>query len=156
MEQESDQPTGEEPAQEDSGWSMEDVAALKHEAASRRRALRAVEAERDQLRQRLDATHRVAVEAEAAQRFLDPRDVWALTSIDAFRGADGLIDPQLVRTEFDRIEQDRPHWRKPASEPEPEPESRELPEVHQGPRGTPERRPPSFGAQLKDSLRGGG
>jgi hypothetical protein len=42
------------------------------EAARRRRQLREVEAERDQLRERLDATHRALVEQQAADLFADP------------------------------------------------------------------------------------
>ena len=127
-----------------------DVTALRREAANRRRELRATEAERDELRVRLDATHRAMVESEAAARFVEPRDVWALVDIDALRGADGLVDLERVHAEFDRIEQDRPHWRK-APEPEPAPER--FPAVHHGPRSSPEPPAPSFGAQLKQSLR---
>jgi hypothetical protein len=120
------------------------------EAAKWRRQLREAEAERDALRARLDDTHRVMVETEAAVRFVEPRDVWALTSIDALRGDDGLVDLERVQAEFDRIEQDRPHWRK---QPEPEPQPNGFPEMHQGARATPEPPPPSFGNQLQRAVR---
>jgi hypothetical protein len=119
----------------------DDVAALRNEAANRRRALRAVEAERDRLRERLDSRDRRDVEALAAARFADPRDVSAVTSLDDFRGDDGMVDMARVESEFDRIAEDRPHWRKP--EPVP------LPDFHQGPRTPVEPAGPSFGQSLK-------
>jgi hypothetical protein len=124
------------------------VAALKAEAKKRRVALRAAEAEIAGL----DQTHRTMVEAAAAARFLEPRDVWSLVEIDALRGDDGLVDLGKVQAEFERIEQDRPHWRRKPEEPEPGPQP--FPAVHQGPRSSPEPPAPSFGAQLRDSLRG--
>ena len=119
----------------------DDVAALRGEAESRRRALRAVEAERDQLRERLDERDRRDVDALAAERFADPRDVWAVATLDDLRGDDGMIDMVRVESEFERIAQDRPHWRKP--EPAP------LPEFQHGPRTPIEPAGPSFGQSLK-------
>jgi hypothetical protein len=119
------------------------------EAAKWRRQLRSVEVERDQLAAQLDATHRVMVETEAAARFVEPRDVWALTSIDAMRGDDGLVDLERVQAEFERIEGDRPHWKKPPPAPPVEPESR-FPEIHQGARQSEPPEPPTFGDQLKN------
>jgi hypothetical protein len=117
------------------------------EAARWRRQLRATEAERDQLAARLDAADRREVERLAADRFQDPRDVFAVTSIDAMRGQDGTVDSEKVEAELERIATDRPHWLKPTVEPEPEPR---FPAVFQGPRSSPEPEPPSFGDQLKN------
>jgi hypothetical protein len=117
------------------------------EAAMRRRQLRAVEAERDALRERLDATHRAEVERMAADRFADPSDLWAATSLDEMRGDDGLIDPAKATAAMDEALQQKPHWRKPPSEPEPP----EFPELHQGAREPVEEKP-SFGAVLKKEL----
>jgi hypothetical protein len=120
------------------------------EAARRRRQLREVEAERDQLRERLDATHRALVEQQAADLFADPSDLWHATPIEELRGDDGLIDPEKAEAAMNAVLEQKPHWRKEPEEPEPEPG---FPDVHQGPRGSQEPPAPSFGAQLKDSLR---
>ena len=109
-----------------------------------------MEAERDQLRERLDATHRALVEQQAADLFADPSDLWHATPIEELRGDDGLIDPEKAEAAMNAVLEQKPHWRKEPEEPEPEPG---FPEVHQGPRGSPEPPAPSFGEQLKDSLR---
>jgi hypothetical protein len=120
------------------------------QSGNRRRQLREVEAERDQLRARLDATHRALVEQQAADLFADPSDLFHAASLDDMRREDGLIDPGKAQETIDRVLIEKPHWRRQEPEPEPEPG---WPEVHQGPRGSPEPPAPSFGAQLKDSLR---
>jgi hypothetical protein len=106
--------------------------------------------ERDALRARLDATHRTLIEQQAADLFADPSDLFHAASLDDMRGEDGLIDPEKSQETIARVLQAKPHWRKASEEPEPEPG---FPDVHQGPRGSPEPPAPSFGAQLKDSLR---
>jgi hypothetical protein len=121
------------------------------EAARRRRQLREVEAERDQLRERLDATHRAVVEQQAADLFADPSDLWHATPIEELRGEDGLIDPEKAEQAMNQVLEQKPHWRKEPEEPE---EERGFPEVHQGARQSPEEPTPSFGDQLKQSLRG--
>jgi hypothetical protein len=122
------------------------------EAAKWRRQLRGVEVERDQLAARLDAADRREVERLAADRFQDPRDVFAVTSIDAMRAEDGTVDSEKVEAELTRIATDRPHWVKPP--PAPEPETPPWPDVHHGPRASPEPPPPSFGEMLRDQGRG--
>jgi hypothetical protein len=121
------------------------------EAAKWRRQLRDTEAERDALRERLDATHRAQIEATAADAFHDPTDLWSATSLDQMRGEDGLIDPEKAEQAMNGVLESKPHWRKP----EPAPESNGFPEVHQGARSSAEPPAPSFGAQLQKTVRGG-
>ena len=90
------------------------------------------------------------VEQQAADLFADPSDLWAAASLDDLRGDDGLLDPEKASAEMARVLEAKPHWRKPEQEPEPEPA---FPEVHQGARQSDEPQP-SFGAQIKQSLRG--
>lgn len=119
-----------------------DVAKLRHEAASRRRALRAVEAERDALREREDKRDRQTVERIATGRLADPADAWlAIGSLDELRGHDGVLDEALVGAGLDRIVQERPHWAKQSH-----------PNLHQGVRQS-ERQAPSFGQALKSGGR---
>ncbi|MEJ7785571.1 MAG: hypothetical protein WKF96_12270 [Solirubrobacteraceae bacterium] len=116
------------------------------EAAKYRRQLRGVEAERDQLRTRLDDRDRHDVEKLAANRFTDVRDVWSLTSLDDMRSEDGLISLEKAQAEFSRIEQDRPHWvKQPEEKPEPAPRLN----LHQGARTSVQDAGPSFGQALK-------
>ena len=82
------------------------------EAARRRRQLREVEAERDALRARLDATHRALVEQQAADLFADPSDLRHAASIDDLRGDDGLIDPERAEATMNAVLAHKPHWRK--------------------------------------------
>jgi hypothetical protein len=117
------------------------------EAAKWRRALRAKEAELSVALARVDAGDRREIERLAADRFTDPSDVWAVTSLDAMRADDGALDLEKAEAELGRIEQAKPHWKKQA--PEPEPDSR-FPAVHQGARQSEQPEPPSFGDQLKN------
>ena len=94
------------------------------EAARRRRQLRDVEAERDQLRQRLDATHEAIVERTAGELFADPSDLWHATSIDGLRGDEGLIDPERAEATMNAVLEQKPHWRKaphPVQDEQPSP-----------------------------------
>jgi hypothetical protein len=122
-----------------------DVGKLRHEAASRRRQLRQVEAERDALRDQVDDFHRERVERLAAQRLTDGTDVWTAVELGELRDEDGALDESKVRAALDDLVQRKPHWRKP-TEP--------LVDLHAGVRQTaPEA--PSFGGDLKRALRGG-
>lgn len=127
----------------------DDVAALRSEAASRRRALRAVEAERDQLAEWKESRQREDVHRMAAERFADPSDLWAVTSLDAMRSEDGEIDMERARGELDRVLGEKPHWAKAAPPPPP------PPNLHPGARATVEPEGPSFGQSIKRALRGG-
>ena len=75
-------------------------------------SLREVEAERDALRARLDATHRALVEQQAADLFADPSDLRHAASIDDLRGDDGLIDPERAEATMNAVLAHKPHWRK--------------------------------------------
>jgi hypothetical protein len=117
----------------------DDVQALRREAASRRRALRVAEKERDQLREQIDLYDRQTVERIATGRLADPADAWlAIGSLDELRGDDGVLDEAKVGAGLDRIVQERPHWGAP----------RDHPNLHQGVRQS-ERAAPSFGQALK-------
>jgi hypothetical protein len=140
------------PTPDDDVDRTNDFAALTAAAKKRCLALRAAEGERDALAARLDATHRAQIEAAAADRLHDPADLWAVTSVDEMRGDDGLIDREKAEAAMNAVLEQKPHWRRAPAEPGPEPEP--FPAVHQGPRSSPEPPAPSFGAQLKDSLRG--
>ena len=59
------------------------------EAAKYRTERNEARAERDALRERIDAMQRSEVERQALERFTDPGDVWAVTSLDHLRGEDG-------------------------------------------------------------------
>lgn len=136
------------PEPDDAAIQTDDVAALRSEAANRRRALRAVEAERDELKQRWDDRNRADVEKRAAEMFADPADLWAVTSLEQMQDEEGLIDPDKAGAELQRVLDEKPHWKKP-------PPAARL-DVHQGARGSvDEPSPPSFGATIKKALRGG-
>jgi hypothetical protein len=140
--QAQDRAGAQEPPERDPVDQTDDVAALRHEAASRRRQLRAAEAERDQLREQIDLYDRQTVERIATGRLADPADAWlAIGSLDELRGEDGVLDEAKVGAGLDRIVQERPHWAKQSH-----------PNLHQGVR-PPERRAPSFGEQLKQGGR---
>ena len=48
----------------------------------------------------------------AAEALDDPTDLWLATSLDALRGEDGAIDPQMVQGELNRLISEKPHWKK--------------------------------------------
>lgn len=139
-----EEPAAEEAPEEDNDLAAEtDVAKLRHEAASRRRQLRTVEAERDALRERVDTHDRAEVERLATGRLANPADAWlAIGSLDELRGADGVLDQARVEAGLGRIVQERPHWAA----------ATRMPDLHQGARA-PEREAPSFGQALKGGRR---
>jgi hypothetical protein len=115
------------------------------EAAKYRRERNEARAERDALRERLDAAHRAEVERQARERFTDPGDVWAVTNLDQLRGEDGLLDIEKAEAAFRRIEEEKPHWKKRP----------EMPDLHQGRRPSVETpSTPSFGQAVKQAVRG--
>ena len=124
----------------------DDVAALRQEAASRRRALRATEAERDTLRERLDGYDRAEVDKLIGERFADPADFWLGKTLDEFRADDGTIDQLKIEAEAERALNEKPHWRKP--EPQLPPVS-----LHQGARESVPPPPPSLGQAIKQAAR---
>ena len=135
------------PEQNDAALQTDDIAALRSEAANRRRALRVAEAERDALRARVDASDAREVERLLADRLEVPADAWLDPefTLDAMRTRDGQIDLDLAEQAVAQLEGRHPHWVKKA---EPEPPRPAHPDVHQGARqSAPE--PPSFASALK-------
>lgn len=118
-----------------------DVTKLRHEAASRRRQLRTAEAERDQLRERVDTHDRAEVERLVAGALADPTDVWGAVELDALREG-GAVAEAKVNEAVAALLESKPHYAKPMARPN----------LHQGAR-QPERAAPSFGQALKS---GGG
>jgi hypothetical protein len=116
-----------------------DVAKLRHEAASRRRQLREVEAERDGLREQVDTFHRERVERIAGQRLADASDVWTTVELAELRDADGGLDEARITAAVADVLQRKPHW---ANQVPP------APDLHQGARPVPPEKP-SFGRALR-------
>jgi hypothetical protein len=83
---------------------------LSREAASYRRRLRDTEAERDDLRGRLEGYERAEVERIAGDAGLQvAADVWTFgATLDTLRGEDGAIDPEAVGGLVGEIVKDRP------------------------------------------------
>lgn len=150
----NDPPEPREPHHEREGAPSDDVSALRHEAASRRRALRqaeaehaaeitAVEAERDQLRQRVDQHERAAVERLAGGRLHDAADLWASTTLDDLRDPEtGEVDANAIGQAVDDLIARKPHLARPM------PPTADL---HAGPRQTVPR-PPSLGEAMKRQI----
>jgi hypothetical protein len=133
----------EPPTERDPVDQVSDVQALRHEAAGRRRELRTVQAERDQLRGRVDASDRAEAERLAGARMADPSDLWSMDGVDLanFRDEDGVLVPELVAQSVSEVLERKPHWRK-ADRPGA------SPNLHQGARQEVAEAP-SFGAALK-------
>lgn len=121
---------------------VSDVQALRHEAASRRRQLRTVEAERDGLRERIDAQDRAEVERAVAGSLADPTDVWSAVELDAVRGEDGAVDEAKVSETLAGLLERKPHYALP----------QERVNLHQGARQEIPQAP-SFGQALKSGGR---
>jgi len=114
----------------------DDVQALRHEAASRRRQLRAAEAENVALRERVDRHDRAEVERLVSPALADPTDVWSAAELDALRGEDGVIGEAKVGAALAALLDRKPHYAKARVD------------LHQGVRQS-ERVAPSFGQALK-------
>jgi len=80
--------------------------------AKYRTQLRAAEAERDQLRERLDKRDRAEVEHMVSNRLIDPQDLWAggVTLADVLDPESGEISPQLIDEAVTRVTKEHPHW----------------------------------------------
>jgi hypothetical protein len=141
QDQGQDRAGAQEPPERDPVDQTDDVAALRHEAASRRRALRAAEAERDQLRERVDTHDRAEVERLVAGALADPTDVWGAVELDALREG-GAVDAAKVNESVAALLEAKPHYAL----------DRPRVDLHQGVRQS-ERAAPSFGQALKS---GGG
>lgn len=114
-----------------------DLSKLRHEAASRRRALRATEKERDGLRERVDRHDRAEVERLVAPSLADASDVWSAADLDALR-VRGAVDEAKVGEAVAALLASKPHYAR----------ARHTPNLHQGIR-EPEPERKSFGAALK-------
>lgn len=132
-----------EPQEADEVEQVDDLAAVRHEAKQRRLALRAVEAERDELRAWREARERQDVEVMAADRLAKPDDLFLATSLEVMRGEDGLISMEKAEEEINRVVEERPHWRK---------QERTRIDLHQGARPMIEDRKPSFGKAIRKTL----
>ena len=93
-----------------------DVAALRREAANYRRRLRAVEAERDALAERVTAFQRAEVErivVDGDEALTNGADIWAGgVELCDLLDDDGGLDVAKVDRARDRVLSDRPHWRR--------------------------------------------
>jgi hypothetical protein len=83
-----------------------------HEARYRTQ-LRQAEAERDQLKERLEQRDRAEVEHLVANRLIDPKDLWAggITLADVLDPDSGEISPSLIDECLERVIKEHPHWR---------------------------------------------
>ena len=76
----------------------EDGGRQGREAAKYRRRLRAVEAERDQLAQRLEAMQRAEVDRQAEAAQLKPAALWSAAQLADLLNEDGTVDTDKVDT----------------------------------------------------------
>lgn len=80
--------------------------------AKYRIALREAEAQRDQLKERLDKRDRAEVEHLVSSRLIDPQDLWHVVSLaDLLDPDSGDISPQLIDECLERVIKEHPHWR---------------------------------------------
>lgn len=102
-----------QPAQEGGSDDPADASTQSREAARYRRRLRATEAERDQLSERVKVLQRAEVERRAAGRLATPGDLW-LTDAELadMLDDDGVVDGEKVNATVDRILADRPNWQR--------------------------------------------
>jgi hypothetical protein len=140
QDQGQDRAGAQEPQERDPVDQTDDVAALRHEAASRRRQLRTVEAENVALRERVDRHDRAEVERLVSPALADPTDVWSAVELDALRGDDGVIGEAKVGEALAALLDRKPHYAKARVD------------LHQGVRQS-ERVAPSFGQALKSGGR---
>jgi hypothetical protein len=110
--------TDEQPADPPPGMKYDSTGRLVEDGEPRsreqryRQQLRATEAERDQLRERLDARDRADVERMIASKLIDPSDLWAagVTLADLVDDS-GELQPALVDEAVERTVKAHPHWR---------------------------------------------
>lgn len=131
-----------EPPERDEVDLTDDVQSLRHEAASRRRALRQVEAERDQLKGRVDLLDRQEVERIVSPSLADASDLWGSVELAELRGEDGAITEEKVSEALAGLLKAKPHFAKP----------QHRVDLHQGARQEVAE-PPSFGQALKSGGR---
>jgi len=84
------------------------------EAKKYRQRAQAAEAERDELRARLDTLQRAEVERIAADTLADPADLWTTgTTITDYLTEEGNIDNDKITTTITELVRAKPHWQKP-------------------------------------------
>jgi hypothetical protein len=110
------QPTQPNPPHPGMQWDADANKWIETEPRNReqryRQQLRAAEAERDQLRERLERRDRAEVEHLVAARLIDPQDLWhVVTLADVLDPESGEISPQLVDEAVTRVVKEQPHWR---------------------------------------------
>lgn len=109
--------TGQEEATEpvtsdESAPISDDVAALRKEAASHRRKARAAEAERDQLRARVEVLQRSEAQRLAGAALSDPSDMWRAEGVElaTMLDDDGAVDPEKVAAVVREVGRQHPNW----------------------------------------------
>jgi hypothetical protein len=78
-----------------------------------RQQLRTVEAERDQLRDRLERHDRAEVERLAEGKLADPADVWrGGVELADLLDDSGELDPDLIGAAISKVIAEHPHWQR--------------------------------------------
>jgi hypothetical protein len=90
------------------------------EAAKYRVRLREVEGERDRLTEQLENVRAQLVQDHARKYLVDPSDVWFGGGVEEMLAEDGSVDPERVKDVCARLTEQRPHWRRPRSTPDPD------------------------------------
>ena len=122
--------------------SWAEIRRLREEAGKRRHALREVEAERDRLRDRVEAADRAEVERLLADRLVDPSDIWSNgVQLSDLHDDEGNLDAEKVTEAAAKLIERKPHFATAGTD------------FHGGVR-QPVPRAPSFGSALKRRLTG--
>jgi hypothetical protein len=117
----------------------DELARTGREAASRRVALREVEAERDQLRSEVEGFQRAEAERLASQRLRDGSDLWTAGVELGDLLEDGAVSDERIAAACSRLLEEKPHFARPPVD------------FGAGVR-RPLEQPPSFGQALKRSI----
>ncbi len=102
----------------------DDGAKARREAARYRTQLRQVEAERDQLAERMTSYQRTEVERAAADKLAKPSDIWLEgDDVDGLLDEDGNVDHTKVTERVDQVLDGRPGLavNPPPARPRPDP-----------------------------------
>lgn len=115
--------------------------------AKYRTQLRAAEAERDQLKERLERRDKADVERMIASKLIDPQDLWAggVSLADVLDPDSGDISPQLVDEAVTRVTKEHPHWRFNAAAP-----ASQVTSPHAG---IPEEQQPTWQSVFQSAMR---
>lgn len=104
---------------DDSTGKLTEAEPQSSREAKYRQALRAVESERDRLRDQLDARIRSDVEHLVGNRLIDPADLWAggVTVADVTDPESGELSTDLIDEAVARVLKLHPHWHHSAAAP---------------------------------------